>query len=104
MINWFGIIILYTRFECGDRAILWSTVSQSKYKSTPDFLNTSIKRHCFDMMWRHVLRSHHPYVRGDGTIHEAPRRKLVEDFVNHFNEYYTKIFSTLNIICADESI
>ena len=30
IIKWFGIIILATRFEFGDRANLWSTVSLSK--------------------------------------------------------------------------
>ena len=37
MIKWFGIIILDTRFEFIDRASLWSTVSQSKYRSAPAF-------------------------------------------------------------------
>ena len=54
MIKRFGIIILATRFEFGDRYILWSTVSQSKYRSAPDFVKTGINRHRFDMMWRHV--------------------------------------------------
>ena len=54
MIKWFGIIILATRFEYGDRANLWSTVSQSKYSSIPAFGNTGMNRHRFDMLWRHV--------------------------------------------------
>ena len=37
-------------------------------------------------------------------IHEAHQWKLVEDFVNNFNEYHTQIFSPLDLICADESI
>ena len=48
--------------------------------------------------------SHHPYVKGEGTIHEAHCWKLVEDSVTHFNEYCTQLFSPSDIICADESI
>ena len=54
MIKWFGIIILATRFEFGYRARLWSTVSQSKYRSAPDFVNTGMNRHRFDILCRHV--------------------------------------------------
>ena len=54
MIKWFGIIILATRFEFGDRASLWYTVSQSKYRSAPDFGKIVMNRHRFDMLWRHV--------------------------------------------------
>ena len=43
-------------------------------------------------------------MRDEGTIHEAHWWKLVEDFVIHFNEYRTHIFSPSDLICADESI
>ena len=36
--------------------------------------------------------------------HEAHWWKLVEDCVNHFNEYRTQLFSPSDLICADESI
>ena len=35
IIKWFGITILATRSEFEDRDILWSTVSQSNYRSAP---------------------------------------------------------------------
>ena len=54
MIKWFGIIILATRFEFGDRESLCYTVSQSKYRSAPDFGKNGMNRHRFDMLWRHV--------------------------------------------------
>ena len=104
MIKWFGILILATCFEFGDRDSLWSTFSQSKYRSAPDFGKTSMNRHHFNMLWGHVLWVHQPDVQGDGTIHEAHRWKLVEDFVTHFNEYCTQLFSPSDLICADESI
>ena len=78
MIKWFGIIILATRLEFGDRSQLWSTVSQSKYRSAPAFGNTGMNRHRFDMLWRHVRWIHHPDVQVEGNIHEAIRWKLVE--------------------------
>ena len=40
----------------------------------------------------------------EGTIHEAYQWKLVEDFVTHFNEYRTQLFSPSDLICADDSI
>ena len=61
IIKWFGIIILATCFEFGDRASLWSNVSQIKYRtapafgrSAPAFGKTVMNRHRFDMLWRHV--------------------------------------------------
>ena len=40
----------------------------------------------------------------EGKIHEAHWWKIVEDFVTHFNEYCTQLFSPLDIICSDDSI
>ena len=104
MIKWFGIMILATRFEFGDRARLWSTVSQSKYKSAPAFGKNGMNRHRFDILWRHVRWIHHPDMWDEVTSHETHWRKLVEDFVTNYNEYHTQLFSPSYIICADESI
>ena len=104
MIKWFGIIILATRFEFGDRSSLWYTVSQSKYRSAPTFGKNVMNRHCFDMLWRHVRCSHQPDVWDESTSHEAHRWEIIEDFVNNFNDYLTQIFSPSDLICADESI
>ena len=71
MIKWFGIIILATHFEFGDRASLWYTVSQSKYRSPPDFVKTGMNRHRFYMMLMHVWWIHQPCVQGEGTSHDA---------------------------------
>ena len=104
MIKCFGIIILATRFELGDRDSLWSTVSQLNYRSAPAFVETIINTRRFDMLWRHVSWRHHPDVQDGGIIHEAHQWKLVEDFFTHFNKYHTELFSTFNITCAEESI
>ena len=46
MIKWFGIIILAKCFEFGDRASLWYTVSQSKYRSATSLGKKGMNRHC----------------------------------------------------------
>ena len=104
MIKWFGIIILATRFEFGDRSSLWSNVSQSKYRYAPAFDKTGMNRHRFDMLWIHVIWIHHPDVQDEGKSHEAHFWKLVEEFVTRFNEYLTQLFYPLDFICSDESI
>ena len=71
MIKSFWIIILAKRFEFVDRASLLSTVSQSKYRSTPDFGKYGMNRHRFYMPWRHVKWSPKPDVRGEIIRHEA---------------------------------
>ena len=71
MIKWFGIIILAARFEFGDRDSLWSTVSQSKYSSAPDFGKTILNRRRFAMLWRHVQWSHQSFLLDEGTSHDA---------------------------------
>ena len=43
-------------------------------------------------------------MRDEGTIHEAHRWKIAEDFVTHFNVYRTQLFYPSFLICADESI
>ena len=43
-------------------------------------------------------------MRGEITSHEYHWWKIVEDFVTNFNEYCTQLFSTSDLICADESI
>ena len=67
----FGIIILATHLEFGDRVILWSTVSQSMYRFAPDFGNTGMNSHRFDITWGHVQRSHEKDMQDEHTSHEA---------------------------------
>ena len=104
MIKCFGNIILATRLDFRKRSSLWSTVSQSKYRSSPDFGKTSMNRHSLDIQWSHVRWSHHTYVQGEDTIHESHWWKLGEDCVAHFNESRTHLFCASDLICADESI
>ena len=78
MIKWFGIIILATLFEFGDRASMWSTLSQPKYRYAPGFGKNGINRHRFNMMWRHIRWIHQLDVQDDGTSHGVHRWKLVE--------------------------
>ena len=104
MIRWFEVIILATSFEFVDSVILWYTIYQSKYRSSPSFFKTGMNRYRFDMLWSHVRWSHQPGVRGEGIIHQAHWWKLIKDLVTCFNEYCTQLFSPSDIICADESV
>ena len=104
MIKWFSIIILATRFGFGDRARLWYTVYQSKYRSAPDLGKTGVNRYRFYMLCSHVRWSHHTDLQDEGTSHEAHRWKLVEYFVTRFNEYLAQLFYPSDLICTDESI
>ena len=104
MMKWFGIIILATCFEFGDRASLWYIVSKSKYMSAPAFGKTGMNMHRFDILCRYVRWIHQPHVQGGGSSHEAHRWKLFEDFVTNFNEYCIQPFYPSDLICADESI
>ena len=78
MIKCFGVITLTTSLEFGDRASLWYNVSQSKYRSAPDFVKTGTNRHRFYMMWRYVRWSHQLDVQDEGTSHEDHWWKLIE--------------------------
>ena len=104
IIKWFGIIILATNFEFGDRVSLWSNVYQSKYRSAPSFGKTGMSRYRFGILWRHVRWSHQPDVQYEGMSHEAHQWKLVEYFVTNFNEYRTHLISSSDLICDDKSI
>ena len=63
-----------------------------------------MNRNRFDILWRHVRWSHQPDVRGEGMSHEAHRWKFFQDFVTHFNQYHTNLFSPSDLMCDDESI
>ena len=63
-----------------------------------------MNRHHFYMLWRYVQWSHQPDVQDECTSHEAHQWKIFEDFVTHFNEYCTQLFSPLDLISADKSI
>jgi hypothetical protein len=58
----------------------------------------------FDDLWKCIRWSNQPPVRQDGMSSEQYRWRLVDDFVNKFNEHRTKGFQPSELICVDESI
>jgi Transposase IS4 len=105
LLKWFGITILMTRFEFGDRSSLWSQSSGSKYIPAPNLgTRTGMSRERYDMITRYLVWSYQPSVRPEGMSSEMHRWMLVQDFVDRINDHRKKYFSPSSIICVDESI
>jgi len=105
LLKFFGVMILATRYEFGDRKSLWATKSSCKYVPAPAFGKmTGMARDRFDDIWNNIVWSTQAKERADDESHEGHRWKLVEDHVKNINEHRKKYFKPSNIICADESI
>ena len=104
LLKFFGIIILATRFEFGERASLWSSTAPSKYVPAPNFGRTGMTRPRFDTIWRCIRFSDQPDVRPDTMSSEQHRWRLVDDFVRNFNDHRAETFIPSEKICVDESI
>ncbi|KAG7352288.1 transposase IS4 [Nitzschia inconspicua] len=89
LLKFFGVIILCTKFEFGNRASLWSLWSRTaklKYIPAPCFGGTSMSRTRFDLVFRCLRFSYPPAFRPIGMAHETFRWMLVDDFVDSFNK------------------
>ena len=73
ILNFFGVLILITRFEFTSRASLWSTTAPSKYVPAPRFGNTGMARQRFDNIWHCICFSSQPETRPDGMSSENYR-------------------------------
>jgi hypothetical protein len=104
ILKFFGIILLATRFEFGNRASLWSSTAPSKYVPAPNFGRTGMTRQRFDSLWRYVRFSDQSAIRPDHISSEQHRWMLVDDFVQHFNQHRVDTFIPSERICVDESI
>ena len=105
LLEWFGILILITRFEFGERDHLWRTKSTCKYIPAPNFGEcTGMTRDRFNDIYRFMVWSIQPPRRPEGMSSETFRWKLVEDFVTNFNEHRWSYFSPGWLICVDESM
>jgi len=104
LLKWFGILILITRFEFGNRAQLWSDTPRCKYIPAPDFGKTGMSRQRWDDLWRHMEWSYQPVNRPDGMSSEHYRWCLVQDFIDRVNEHRVSFFHPSNMICVNESI
>jgi Transposase IS4 len=105
LLKWFGILLLVTRFEFGERKELWSTKSRCKYIPAPNFgERTGMTRDRFHTLFRYMVWSVQPPDRPEGMSTEAYRWMLVEDFVRNFNEHRASFFSPGWQVCVDESM
>ena len=105
MLKFFGILILITRFEFGERASLWSSQSRCKYVPAANLgEKTGMSRDRFTAILRHCVWSHQPSIRPAGMSSEEHRWKLVDGFVKRINEHRAHYMVPSWLICADESI
>jgi len=104
ILKWFGVLILITRFEYGDRVSLWSTESSSRYIPPPSLGWTGMPRQRFEDLFQYMEWSEQPDERPEGMPADQYRWMLVDDFVSRFNTHRVTHFSPLHLICVDESI
>ena len=104
IVKFFGLWILMTRYEFGERRSLWSTTSQHKYVPAPKFGMTGMSRDRFEVLWSCIRFSRQPPERPAGTSCSTYRWMLVDDFVSLFNAHRAAYFVPSHILTADESI
>ena len=104
ILKFLGIMILCTKFEFRTRSSLWSTTPVSKYIPAPSFGTTGMSRMRFDDIWRYICWSKQPAERPPDMTSEQFRWRLVDDFVDAFNDHRASTFQPSELICVDESI
>ena len=105
LLKWFGILLLITRFEYGERAQLWSNRSHCKFIPAPNFgEKTGMTRERFHAIFREMVWSVQPPERPETMSSEQYRWLLIEDFVANFNEHRSQYFHPSWLVCVDESI
>ena len=99
ILRFFGLLIMMTRHEYGNRRNLWNTTNKYKYIAAPNFTRI-MPRHRFESL-RHCIRfSSCPEGDGDGTN----RWSLVDDFVTAINEHKQMFVTPSDLLCVDESM
>jgi len=104
LLKWFGVLILITRFEYGDRASLWSPETDSRYIPPPMLGRTGMTRPRFDELFQYMEWSEQPEERPEGMSRGQYRWMKVDDFVSRFNNHRVTHFEPSHLICVDESI
>jgi Transposase IS4 len=105
LLKFFGILILITRFEFGQRASLWATTSRCKYIPAPNLgEKTGMTRDRFTSILRYLVWSEQPCIRPDGMSSEEYRWKLVDGFVDRINKHRANFMHPSWLVCVDESI
>jgi Transposase IS4 len=105
LLKWFGVLLLITRFEFGDRSNLWQSKSHCKFIPAANFgERTGMTRDRFHEIFRSVVWSVQPPKRPEDMSCEAYRWLLIEDFVANFNEHRAQYFHPGWLVCVDESM
>ena len=99
ILNFFGVLVLMTRYEYGDRHNLWSTTSSSKYVTAPNFTRI-MPRHRFESLGQCIRFSVCPL----GDTEDTNRWNLVDDFVTTINEHRQMFVTPSDYIYVDESM
>lgn len=109
LLKLFGMLVLITRFEFNDRRELWSLNGPSKYIPSPK-LGTPMDRDRFEAIWRQLkvssLQPDEDLQASDGNLWERSdgRWKVVDEFVDAFNDTRESLFTPSKMICVDESM
>ena len=92
-VKFFGVTLLVTRFEFGSQASLLSNMSTNKYIPAPSFGLTGMPWKRFNNLWMCIRFSDQPRNRPSEMTSEQYCWRLVDDFVNNFNEHRVQNFS-----------
>jgi Transposase IS4 len=105
LLKWFGITILITRFEFGERSSLWATDGTCKYIPAPSLgSRTGMSRNRYDAILKHLVWSLQPAEKAPNQSSEDYRWMLVSEHVDALNEHKRNYFTPSEIICVDESM
>ena len=105
ILKFFGVLLIITRFEFGHRASLWATSGFTRLVPSANLgEKTGMSRERFDNLWRYLVWSEQPATRPPDMSHEEWRWRLVQDFVDNFNDHRELFFFASWLLCADESI
>ena len=105
ILKFFGVILIITCFEFGQRSSLWATSGFTRLVPSANLgEKTGMSRERFDNLWRYMVWSFQPKERPEGMSHEEWRWKKVQDFVDNFNDHRELFYFASWLICADESI
>lgn len=54
LLQFFGVLLLATKFEFSNRESLWSTTGKTAYEPAPNFGRTGMSKNRFNEIWQHI--------------------------------------------------
>ena len=98
IVKFFGVLLLVTQYEFGSRASLWSNTSTNKYIPAPSFGQTGMPQKQFDDLWMCIRFSDQPHNCPSEMTSEQYHWRLVDDFVENFNEECKIFFHQMRFV------